>query len=435
MKFIKKITPRSLYGRFLLISIVPIVILQCVMLYIFYDNHWRKMSRNMATSLSGEVSLIVDAFHSASPEQRDAIAIAAKSFMNLDLSFTEQTTLSKAPSILPEHQKYADKISHEITLPVAVHYDQAKKYIITEILLPEGVLEIQASNKRLASSTTYIFVVWMLGVSILLITISILFLRGQVRSIIHLANAAEQFGKGQDAPDFKPHGAREIRLAAIAFIQMRERIRRLLDRRTQMLASVSHDLRTPLTRMKLQLELMPDNDERQSLENDITDMQKMLEGYLDFARGVPQEDYQTIDLKAFCATLESDYQHHDGKIENFITDSITINIRPDSFKRALYNLVDNGLYYGSSVSLLAKPYLSSKQCMLYIDDNGPGIPEEHYDDVFQPFFRLDSSRNSETGGVGLGLSITRDIINRHGGEIYLDKSPKGGLRVAINIPM
>ncbi len=389
----------------------------------------------MASSLSGEVSLIVDAFRGANTKQRDKIAIAAKSFMSLDVTFHKERSIHTNTHPLPEHLKYEERVSNALTYPVAVYSDEVNSHIVTEILLDDGLLVIHASHKRLANPTTYIFVLWMIGTASVLILVSILFLRGQIRSIIRLAKAAELFGKGQDTPDFKPQGAREIRLAAIAFIQMRERIKRLLDRRTQMLASVSHDLRTPLTRMKLQLELMSKSEERDSLEQDILEMQRMLDGYLDFARGVPQEKSVPTALIPYIHEIEEQYKNHDGAIENYITDDITVHIRPESFKRALYNIIDNGLHYGSNVAILTKIHPEEDQIDIYIDDNGPGIPPIHHQDVFQAFFRLDEARGSTTGGVGLGLSITRDIINRHGGDIQLDRSPKGGLRVIITLPL
>ena len=434
MKILKKIAPKTLYGRFLLITTIPIIVLQLVISYIFYENHWNSMSRNMASSLSGEVALVVDAFSFADNEQRDKIIITTKALMDLDIDFTNDKILDKHSYTKPEHLKYKSSLQRFFKNPVTVTYDKEQKKIITQILISDGTLIIKASHKRLASPTTYIFIMWMVGTAILLLGIAILFIRGQIRSIIRLARAAEKFGKGQDSPDFKPQGAKEIRLAAVAFIQMRERIKRLLNRRTQMLAGVSHDLRTPLTRMKLQLQLMKQNSDTKALKEDVSEMEKMLEGYLDFARGEPEEKTISITVSDFFNDFLSSYRNQSAHIKNNISSNKEIKIRPQSLRRAFSNIIDNALHYGTNTDLQTE-ITKDNQISIIIDDDGIGIDENQYENVFQAFYRVDSSRNNKTGGVGLGLSITRDIINRHGGDIKLGKSPQGGLRVIVTLPL
>jgi len=388
----------------------------------------------MASSLSGEVALVVDAFSFASNEQRDKIIITTKSLMDLDIDFSSDQILDKHSYTEPEHVKYKSSLQRFFKNPVSVTFDEEKKKIVTKILISDGLLIIKASHKRLASPTTYIFIMWMVGTAILLLGIAILFIRGQIRSIIRLARAAERFGKGQDSPDFKPQGAREIRLAALAFIQMRERIKRLLNRRTQMLAGVSHDLRTPLTRMKLQLQLMKQNSDTKALQEDVTEMEKMLEGYLDFARGEPDEKTTSVTVSNFFNELLSSYRNHSSHINNNVSSNAEINIRPQSIRRAFSNIIDNALHYGTNI-IIHTEKAKDNQISIIIDDDGIGIDHNQYNNVFQAFYRVDSSRNNKTGGVGLGLSITRDIINRHGGDIKLDKSPQDGLRVIVTLPL
>jgi two-component system osmolarity sensor histidine kinase EnvZ len=265
--------------------------------------------------------------------------------------------------------------------------------------------------------------------------IALMFLRIQVRSILNLTKAAEGFGKGDDGHDYKPSGAREIRRAGIAFIEMKERIRRLIDTRTQMLAGVSHDLKTPLTRMKLITSLLG-NENRDQIESEVNEMNKMIDGYLSFARlDLPDqlaEPIEELNLHDFIENLASRYHNFPNEIIVDIPKNIFIHIRAEYFRRSLSNIIDNSLKYAKALRISAS--VDEENAYIYFDDDGPGIPANKLEEVFQPFYRLDQSRNADTGGVGLGLSIARDIINKHGGDIKLSKSRLGGLRTTIILP-
>ncbi|MBC7134223.1 MAG: HAMP domain-containing protein, partial [Oceanibaculum nanhaiense] len=281
--------------------------------------------------------------------------------------------------------------------------------------------------------TTYVFLMWMVGSSLILFAVAVVFMRNQIRPIRRLAAAADSFGKGSDAPGFKPEGAAEVRLAASAFIRMRDRIQRQISQRTEMLAGVSHDLRTPLTRMRLQLAMMAGGEDAEALRQDIAEMEQMLEGYLAFARGEGTEQAQPIDLARLLREVTNDARHSGRRIVLRAEEPLTVTLRPNAFKRALTNLVQNACRYGKSVEVAAR--LAHGQLEVTINDDGPGIPPEKRADVFKPFFRLEASRNPMTGGVGLGLTIARDIVLGHGGELVLGDAPQGGLRATVLIPV
>ena len=299
--------------------------------------------------------------------------------------------------------------------------------------LAEGVLEIVAPRKRLFSSTTHIFIAWMVGASLILLSIAIYFLRGQIRPIRRLAQAAESFGKGMQVVNFKPEGAKEIRQAAHAFLQMRERIQRQITQRTEMLAGVSHDLRTPLTRMKLQLAMLPENDYAAGLRGDVSDMEKMVDGYLAFARGEGSEVPVPMPLQKVLEEVVEDARRNgaDVTLENTMRAQITV--RQHAIKRALTNLVDNAARHSNEVYVSAAR--KDEIIEITVDDDGPGIPKSQRESVFKPFFRIDPSRNADTGGVGLGLTIARDVVRNHGGDLLLQESPFGGLRALVRLPV
>jgi two-component system osmolarity sensor histidine kinase EnvZ len=432
---LKRILPRSLYGRFLLIIILPTVLAQAIAVHIFYDRHWGSMSRNMASSLVGEISMLVDGFTHSKPEEHNSIVLEAISYMGLSLHLTQDATDALPSNDADPFPYFTQQLSDRIDYPFSIQDVGETENLHIYIQIPAGRLEIIVPSKRLANPTTYIFILWMTGTAALLTIVAVLFLRGQMRSIINLTKAAEKFGKGHDIPSFKPSGATEVRLASIAFIEMKERIKRLMSRRTQMLAGISHDLRTPLTRMKLQLAMMEQNEATIDMQEDVVEMERMLEGYLDFVRGESNEPTKDINLKQFVQDILTKYKNDEGRVEFNIDEDITVHIKEHSFKRALTNLVSNGLRYGSFVCVTAYCFNDNKSVSIFIDDNGMGIPEEDRKKVFQPFYRLEHSRNVETGGVGLGLAITRDIVHRHGGEITLDTATLGGLRAIITLPL
>jgi two-component system osmolarity sensor histidine kinase EnvZ len=278
-----------------------------------------------------------------------------------------------------------------------------------------------------------IFLTWMIGTALVLLTIAIAFLRNQIKPIQQLSEAAESFGKGQPMPaDFYPHGAEEVRKAGIAFIQMRERIERQIEQRTAMLSGVSHDLRTILTRFKLQLAIAGTKIDTVPLNQDITDMQNMLEGYLAFARGEGSEEQDVLDMQILFRKLEEEAKLRDRGFSSEMHGSSQIQVRPNAFTRLVSNLVGNAFRYAQSVHLTATH--KDDWLIITVDDDGAGIPEDKREEVFKPFVRLDEARNQDAGGTGLGLAIARDIARNHGGDITLESSPTGGLRAIISIP-
>lgn len=431
-----KFAPKSLYTRFLLITLIPIIVVQFVTTYIFYENHWDNMTRNMASSLSGEISLVVNAVSNISEAEQSSIFESVKQYMNLKLELVKDSKITDAKNDDSRFTQFKFYLSEKIKQPYnLVAFDASNTQL--EIQLDKDVLKVVFSNKRLASPTSTIFILWVFGSALVLVTMSILFLRGQVRSILELSDAAEKFGKGQDINEYKPRGAKEIRLAGIAFIEMRERIKRLIGTRTQMLAGVSHDLRTPLTRMKLELSMMEQNPKVIELEEEVEEMHKMLEGYLGFAQLESNQEVteatENVNLRPLFNKLIEKYKNTDVAFNNEIEHNLSINVKPNYFQRAIVNLFDNAAKYAKNVQIRAK-ILEDGALEILIDDDGEGIPENKLEDVFQPFYRIDESRNMQTGGVGLGLTIVRDIIHKHGGEVKLSKSHLGGLRVDIHLP-
>jgi two-component system osmolarity sensor histidine kinase EnvZ len=320
-----------------------------------------------------------------------------------------------------------------VALPYAFDANRQDDQVEIQLQLHDGVLTIWTIEKRLFSTTTYVFILWMVGASTVLLAISIVFLRREMQPIERLAKAADSFGKGQDVPNFAPEGTREIRRAAEAFMVMRERIQRQIDQRTEMLAGVSHDLRAPLTRMKLALALMKVTDETADLKRDVEEMERMVRGYLDFARGEDSEPAESIDMSDLLGEVASDARRKGKAVSIVVDQDLVAKIRPNAFKRCLTNLVENALRYGKTVKIAARRVADAVE--IAIDDDGPGIPAERRDDVFRPFRRLDAARGPDTGGVGLGLTIARDVARAHGGDITLHDAPAGGLRALVRIPV
>ena len=314
-----------------------------------------------------------------------------------------------------------------------LYLTEGSSKLIALINTKDGLFKFSTSTKNIFSSSLFGFIAWMVGTSLLLFIVSSLFLRTQARSIRQLAEAAEDFGKGIDTP-FKPYGSSEVRKAGIAFTKMKERINRQISERTQMLAGVSHDLRTPLTRMKLQLAMLPKNDENKEFVEDITEMEKMLDGYLAFVSGEGGEVNTFVDMNEMILSILNKFRNSKTMIRYTTNDQVSaIQGREQALKRAVTNIISNAFYYGKTVSVGLES--NNSKLEIRVDDDGPGIPEDKREEVFKAFYRIEGSRNKETGGVGLGLSIARDIIVSHGGTIELADSDMGGLRVLIRIPL
>lgn len=437
LNLIKNILPRSLLGRSLLILVVPLVLLQVISAFIFYEGHWDKVSKYLARGLAGDVGAMVDLVRqNPTPEGRArAFAISSNRF-NMPATVREGEILSNSKEIIQGNIPdpfLLSALDERVGLPYHIIAPSGQKTLTIEVQLSDGILAVTALRKRLFSSTTYVFVIWMVGSSLLLFGVAIIFMRNQVRPIRRLAIAADAFGKRQNVERFKPEGAREVRQAATAFLKMKARIERQIEQRTRMLAGVSHDLRTPLTRMKLQLAMMGENEEINDLTNDVSEMEHMLEGYLAFARGEGSEETIASNLSKLIEEIVAGVKRKGGAIDYHCEGDIHLQVRPNAFKRCVTNLVENAHRYGKHVSVRIGK--RNEMIEVTVDDDGPGIPAEMHEEVFKPFYRLDQSRNIQTGGVGLGLSIVRDVVRTHGGDIHLSPSPQGGLRARLRFPI
>lgn len=437
---IKKFLPRTLYGRSLLIVAVPILLIQILMTYVFYDRHWSKMADRLSFAVAGEVVILADRFNDHfDPDEFDRVSRSFAQSLELLVSYEEGGDLkNEVPEVRSFRSSYVARtlnqsLEKQVRRPYVIHVPEKEKWVEVVVQLHGGLLHVSMPERRLFSSSSYIFLLWMLGISLVLMAVAVLFMRNQIRPIRRLAIAAERLGKGQDVPlSFKPEGAREVRQAARAFINMHDRIRRQMQQRTAMLAGVSHDLRTPLTRMKLELEMLGTGQDITGLKSDINDMERMVDAYLDFARGEGQEQAVPLDLKELLDRCAEKARRQNAEV---ITDieSISMAVKPLAFERCIDNLLGNASSYGDKIWLSAS--YDDGDVYITVEDNGPGIPPAQYDEVFKPFFRIDSSRNLSKGGVGLGLPIAQDIVHSHGGEIILGKSAHGGVKVLIQLPL
>jgi two-component system osmolarity sensor histidine kinase EnvZ len=436
MPFIKRLLPKSLLGRSLMIIIMPLVILQVIAAVIFYESHWHKVSLTMSRGVAGDIATVIDLIHrNQDKEDMDWILDLPAKNMNMLVNFKRGGIITTSQSALSGkmEETLVKAMRESIGRPFYVDSESLKRDVVIDVQLSDGVLHVVTSRKRLFSSTTYVFVIWMVGSSLILFTVATIFMRNQVKPIGRLAEAANEFGKGRDVPQFKPEGATEVRQAAAAFIDMRNRIQRQISQRTKMLAGVSHDLRTPLTRMKLQLEMAATDDSLADLKSDIGEMEHMLEGYLAFARGEGGEEPAETNLGELLSSVSAQARRQGGTIDLHVESTISVPLRPKIFRRCLANLINNAMRYAEHVSVKAGK--RGDFVDITIDDDGPGIALEMREDVFKPFFRIDESRNLGTGGVGLGLTIARDVVRMHGGDIELVDSPNGGLRARIKLPL
>lgn len=429
--------PRTLFGRILLIVLGPLIIVQVVTVLIFYERHWDTVTRYMSDTLAADLSLLVDKYaqNQTRANFMEVDAFAQKYFY-FNMTWQPNAILPREVNV--QTKSYAEemlaiRLKNRLQYPFTYDLYSNPDLIYVMVQFPDGVMTIISSKKRIFSSTTWLVILWMVSTSILLFSIALLFLRGQVRPIRRLAKAARQVGLGRPAPDFKLEGAREVRLAGEAFRAMSQRIQRQIVERTEMLAGVSHDLRTPLSRMKLQLEFMPDSPDRRDMEKDIDEMDRMITGYIDFASNAVIESIETSDITKITKDVMTSHLSAGKKIS--ITPPSeplpTIQLRPGMVRRAIDNLISNALRYGETCTISFDVFQDTIQVI--IDDDGPGIPKESRQNVLRPFFRLDPE--NDHGGSGLGLSIANDAILAHGGVLLLGDSPMGGLRVRIQLPV
>ncbi|MCB1383661.1 MAG: HAMP domain-containing protein [Notoacmeibacter sp.] len=428
--------PKRLYARSLIIVIAPMILLQSVIAFVFMERHWQTVTQRLSQAVTRDIAAIIDMIETYPEDQRGQAIRIAQERLGLKADLLPPEPLPP-PGPKPFFSILDTILSSEITArvnrPFWIDTVANSNVVEIRIQLENNVLRVFARRSQAYASNTHIFLLWMVGTSLVLVGIAVLFLRNQIRPIQQLAEAAESFGKGRPMPaNFRPRGADEVRRAGLAFIQMRERIERQIEQRTTMLTGVSHDLRTILTRFKLQLALAAPGMDTEALEQDISDMQNMLEGYMAFARGEGAEDAGEFDVEAFFAKLTEEARLRKRQLATRINGNPLINVRPNAFSRLVSNLVGNAFRYAKTVEVTATH--AARTLTVTIDDDGPGIPAESREDVFKPFFRLDEARNQDAGGTGLGLSIARDIARSHGGDITLDESPLGGLRAVVKLP-
>lgn len=434
-----KFLPKTLFFRTMLLIFIPLIVVQVVSIVAFFDGSWGRVGKRLSSNLTSDMSFIMELTDRSPKNLSNIKALAAKNF-DLDYSYynnkQKHNIINKA-SRKNElvtgflEQSLREKFPDAVT---TIYMGKGDKDLMVLIDRPNGLYQFQTSSKNIFSSSIFGFVLWMIGTSVLLFLVAVLFLRIQVRSIAELAQVAEDFGKGIDNKDFKPYGSSEVRKAALAFIKMKERINRQISERTQMLAGVSHDLRTPLTRMKLQSSMMAEGQDKQDFLSDIGEMEKMLDGYLAFVSGEGGEKAAFVDMNEMILSILNKFRNTQALIRYSTNDQVSaIQGREQALKRALTNVISNAFRYGKTIAV--KLESNNNKLEVTIDDDGPGIPEDKREDVFKAFFRLEESRNKETGGVGLGLSIAKDVITSHGGRIELFDSPMGGLRVLVSIPL
>jgi two-component system osmolarity sensor histidine kinase EnvZ len=435
----KNALPRSLFGRSLVIIITPLLLVQMISTYVFFDRHWESVTRQFSDNIAGQVKILLSLMEEESVPLKPLKEMAQNSFgVDLRLQPLPFSKFDLPSSLLsdPWGVTYLESaLQQKLSRPFGI---QVKEEVIKISLnTPKGGMECSLPIKRLVTKTTFIYILWSLGTSVLFLFIAILFMRNQIRPLGRLAEAAENFGKGREVSSFKPEGAIEVRKAGTAFIVMRERIGRYMSQRTEMLAGVSHDLRTPLTRMSLQLAMLPPGVEVQGLQKDVKEMEYMVEEYLAFARGEAQENQQSIVLLPFLKEIAAQFKELSIEfcVEETFHPSLKVMVKSHSLNRCISNILGNAQRYTPGH---VKITLSKRNhfVILLLEDNGPGIPENQRRLVFKPFYRLEGSRNRETGGVGLGLTIAKDSVRSHGGNITLGTSEElGGLKVQIRLPI
>ena len=428
----KKLIPSSLLGRSLIIVFIPILTLVILTTLVFYQTSWNIISKRLTQSVVADINVVVKLIDQNLKFK--AIRIANEDF-KMNVEYKKNTKLNPLSfrtqrGILSKRLQQA---LEELDLPFFYDLSNLDKGARIALQFKKDLLIITVDKDRLYNETAFVFLLWMFFASFILLILSYYFMKGQIRPLKRLAIIAETFGRGLDAPELKGSGSLEIRQTTNAFNRMRTRIKRFLKQRTDMLAGVSHDLRTPLTRMKLQLSLMKDDNARKELEHDIKEMTAMLNSYVSFVRGESSETIENIELNNLIHNLCESNSSSRHEITEIYSATIETSGRPIHIKRAIQNIIDNSKRYASKINIEVNA--NDSDCTISISDNGPGIPEKNYEDVFKPFFTLDPSRNKLKGESGLGMTIARDIIRSHGGEIKLSKSGIGGLKTTIDLPL
>ncbi len=435
--FFYKQMPKRLYARALIIVIAPMILLQSLIAFVFMERHWQTVTQRLSTAVVRDISAVIDMVETyPTPEGAAQVLRIAQDRMALKIDLLPPDPLPPAtrkPFFSDLDQVLSEEIAAQISRPFWIDTVGNSDFVEIRIQLEQQVLRVFAKRNQAYASNSVIFLSWMVGTSLVLLAIAITFLRNQIRPIQALAKAAEAFGRGQKpADEFRPRGAEEVRRAGTAFLRMRERIERQIDQRTAMLTGVSHDLRTVLTRFRLQLEFATTADDRAALRKDVDEMQSMLEGYLAFAKGDVAEEAVPFNVIGFFGRFKSEAQLRGKEVELKLAGIDVAIVKPNGFSRLMSNLISNALRHADKVVVTVRP---AARCLIFvIDDNGAGIPVDKREDVFRPFYRLDEARNLNESGTGLGLAIARDLARGHGGDIQLSQSPLGGLRASVILP-
>ena len=432
---IRRIMPRSLLWRGLLMILVPLVLLQVVTLRVFYGSHLDVVSRRLSSAVAGEIAHTITLMQRfPGQENTDWILEDARRHFGLGIRMIRNGALPGGPRVNvigPMDDDLDDALRAQLTMPFFMDWASDTRVVIVQVQVADGIVTFEAPRKRLYTSTVYLFVLWVVGSAALLFGIAALFMRNQVRAIRRLAKAAEDFGIGRDGGSIRPEGATEVRQAAAAFNRMQDRIRRFLSQRTEMLAGVSHDLRTPLTRLRLSLEMLPATEEMEpdihEMTADVQEMERMIGAYLAFARGEGTEQAEQVDLSALLDDIAARARRTGANVTLAVPSGLVLALRVDAVRRAVTNLVENAHRHAKRMVLSAE--VQGRSILVTVDDDGPGIPEDRRESVFRPF------ESATEGGTGLGLTIARDIVRAHGGDIALGISPLGGLRAQVRLPV
>jgi two-component system osmolarity sensor histidine kinase EnvZ len=436
-RWLRSVMPHGLYARALLIVIMPLVVLQSIVAFLFVERQSSVVNFYLSSAVTREIATLIDVYKTFPPgANRAQLRRIAQDRLGLVVDFLPVTDLpppGPKPFFSSLDQELSNEIRKQIGLPFWIDTVGRSSIVEIRIKLDDTIMRVFAPRADAYTSNSLAFMMWMVLTSVVVLTIAILFLRNQIKPIVRLADAAEAFGKGREAPNFRPRGAREVRRAAAAFLEMKIRIERSIEQRTTMLAGVSHDLRTVLTRFKLELALLGDSPEVEAIKKDVDEMAAMLEAYLAFARGDTGEQSAPTNIAALLEELRLDIERHGHRATAAFHGPAEVTVRPAAFKRCLANLVSNAARFASTVAITG--HRDHRWLTVTVDDDGPGIPQPLREDVFKPFLRLDDARNQDEGGTGLGLAIARDIARSHGGDITLGASPMGGLRATVKVPV
>jgi two-component system osmolarity sensor histidine kinase EnvZ len=435
----RKLFPKTFFGRSLVIILIPVLLLQLVLIYFFYERHWDDVGRRLALALGGQISFIIKTLEEKNFEIKDLETQFKKAESNLLMKTTwhPNESLKKygqknISSLLDKTLK--NSLAERINYPYKFDTKLIKNKVIIYVNVNNGILKFSVARKNLYSSTIEVFIMWMLITAFFLLTLALYFMKQQIKPLRNIILAAEEFGRGNNHYELKPRGAYELRQLSKVFIKMRARINNQINNRTLMLAGISHDLRTPLTRMNLQIALLQDKNAIKNLSDDVSEMREMIDTYLAFSKGEKEENVKNINIYNLVKKLcEKDVVNESKVIKNKINKNFSINLKPLAMKRALLNILSNAVAYSKSyIEITARR--NSGYLSIYIEDDGKGIPKNKRKDVFRAFYREDESRLSDSANTGLGLTIAKDIIQSHGGKIILNQSKLGGLKVELYLP-